>query len=231
MPSGQPAIRQPNLVRPAARRPPSWLATFATAFLLASMLTGCGNDAAVRPGDIRTYTIPKNAEPTPLASAEAEARPASSPRVRYEVPEGWADAGTGAGGMRLATLLIGDPADKREVTIIPASGTLQSNVERWHGQLDAAADEAARRQAAAAAIEAAETVDAGGRDATIVLLRDRVDGAGSDEAAKGGDAILGAMIPVDGSSALFVKFKGDAEVAVRERTNFIRFVSSIRLER
>jgi hypothetical protein len=39
------------------------------------------------------------------------------------------------------------------------------------------------------------------------------------------------MIPVDESSALFVKFKGDAAVAIRERERFIRFVSSIRLDR
>jgi hypothetical protein len=232
VPSGQPAIRKPNLVTSAAALSAlPWPVISAAACLLAMMLTGCSDKAAVRPGDIRTYTIPKNAEPTPLASAEAEAPPKSGPRVRYEVPEGWADAGAGAGGIRLATLLIGNPADKREVTIIPASGTLQSNIERWHGQLVAEADEAARRQAAAAAIEAAETVDVEGREATIVLLHDQTDGVGSDEASKGGAAILGAMIPVDESSALFVKFKGDAHVAVRERANFIRFVSSIRLER
>jgi hypothetical protein len=41
-------------------------------------------------------------------------------------------------------------------------------------------------------------------------------------------AILGAMIPLADSGALFVKFKGDADVASRERKNFIRFVSSLR---
>ena len=49
--------------------------------------------------------------------------------------------------------------------------------------------------------------------------------AGPDAA---GQAILGAMIPVDGASALFVKFKGDAAVARREREAFARFVSSLR---
>ena len=41
-------------------------------------------------------------------------------------------------------------------------------------------------------------------------------------------AILGAMIPGGGGASLFVKFKGDADVAARERERFIRFVSSIR---
>ena len=38
------------------------------------------------------------------------------------------------------------------------------------------------------------------------------------------------MLPRGDSGALFVKFKGDAEVARRERDNFIRFVSSIRMD-
>jgi hypothetical protein len=228
VPPGIPAIRNPNDPKPeAARRAPHRLAALASALTL--MLTGCGNEADVRPGDVRISTIPKDAEPPPSASAAAETRPTSGPRVRYEVPAGWTDGG--GSGMRLATLLIGDPADKREVTIIPASGTLESNVERWHGQLVAEADEPARRKAAAAAIESAETVDVDGREATIVILRGRADDTGSDDTPQGGEAILGAMIPVDGSSALFVKFKGDAAVAIRERANFIRFVSSIRLER
>jgi hypothetical protein len=43
-----------------------------------------------------------------------------------------------------------------------------------------------------------------------------------------GEAILGAAIPLDGNRSLFVKFKGPAAVARRERDNFIRFVSSLR---
>ena len=36
------------------------------------------------------------------------------------------------------------------------------------------------------------------------------------------------MIPRGDAPALFVKFKGDAAVASRERDNFIRFVASLR---
>jgi hypothetical protein len=199
---------------------------------------GCEPATAIRPGDIRSYTIPKDAEPVAVAVAP---EPAMSPKatspdatsgqgapgdrasaIRYEVPEGWSDGG--ASGMRLATLFIGAPADKREVTIIPASGTLAGNVERWQGQLEAAAAPAALAEKAAAAIAAAETVDVDGTTATVVLLRD----AEAEADAEAGQAILGAMIPVDESRALFVKFKGDAAVAARERERFARFVSSIR---
>jgi len=206
-----------------------------------AVICGCEPATAIRPGDIRTYTIPRDAEPVAIAAAPSPANSAPpggpgrtgsppgptasgdrSSAIGYEVPEGWNDGG--ASGMRLATLFIGAPADKREVTIIPASGTLAGNVERWQGQLDAAATPESLNEKALAAIAAAETVDVAGTTATVVLLRD----AEAEADAEAGQAILGAMIPVDESRALFVKFKGDAAVAARERERFSRFVSSIR---
>ena len=210
-----------------------------------AVICGCEPATAIRPGDIRTYTIPRDAEPAAIAAASSPATtapPAAPPGgpdrtgsppgpttsgdraspIRYEVPEGWNDGG--ASGMRLATLFIGAPADKREVTIIPASGTLAGNVERWQGQLEAAATPESLNEKALAAIAAAETLDVAGTTATVVLLRD----VEAEADAETGQAILGAMIPVDESRALFVKFKGDAAVAARERERFTRFVSSIR---
>lgn len=108
--------------------------------------------------------------------------------------------------------------------MIPASGTLESNVARWIGQLDTSADEARQRELAAAAIAEATTVDVNGSRATVVLLLTRDADADNDAA----EAILGAMVPIDDSSALFVKFKGRADVARREQENFRRFVSSLR---
>lgn len=190
-------------------------------------VAGCRPEADIRPGDIRSYLVPRNAEPTLVAVSPAAgpaAAPSGRPRpggaIRYEVPEGWTDGG--ADGMRLATLLIGDPAEKREVTVIPASGTLESNVVRWQKQLDPDADAAAVEAGAEAAIAAAETIDVDGTPATVVLLR---------SASDGGQAILGAMLPVDEAASLFVKFRGDAEVALRERERFARFVSSLRLKK
>lgn len=185
---------------------------------------GCRPEAEIRPDDIRVVIVPKGAEPTLAASTPAAGAAAASPgrsspaqTIRYEIPEGWADAG--ASGMRLATLLIGDAAEKREVTVIPASGTLESNVARWQKQLDPDADAAAIDAKAAAAIAAAESIDVNGTTATVVLLR-----GGNDD----GEAILGAMLPVEDAASLFVKFRGDAEIALGERERFARFVSSIR---
>ena len=193
---------------------------------LAAAASGCGDAADVRPGDVRTYSVPRA-----LAPAAVAARPPSAPgggaaaaglRLRYEVPEGWSDLG--ADGMRLATLAIGDPAAGRQVTVIPASGTLRGNVERWQGQLEPAADAPARAAAVEAAIEGAETVAVDGRDATVVWLPDAAAAADDDS----GRAILGAVIPLDESRSLFVKYLGDAAVARRERERFVAFVRSLR---
>jgi hypothetical protein len=186
--------------------------------LALALNAGCTAQADIRPGDVRTYRIPR-----PAAAADRP-RPPREPvaaGLRYGVPPGWEDRG--ASGMRLATLAM-PPGGQHEVTVIPASGSLESNVARWVGQLDEAADEDTRQRRAAAAIAAAESLDVDGAKASVVLLLD----AAAESSADAGQAVLAAIIPIDDTSALFVKFKGDAGVARRERENFTRFVSSIR---
>jgi hypothetical protein len=212
---------------PSRRHPQPTLPTFAAAAaILVWLSAGCSPASRIRPDDIRSYTVARNAEPAAIVAAPDSPAPANAPaadrRVRYVVPDGWTEGE--AGGMRLATLFIGDPAERREVTIIPASGTLESNVERWQGQLDTDADAAALKDKAAAAIAAAETVEIDGVAAKVVLLRD----AAATDSADSGQAILAAVIPLDATGALFVKFKGDAAVAARERDRFAEFVASIR---
>lgn len=182
---------------------------------------GCGPDAAVRPGDIRAAVVASGDEP-----ATRPWRPASpaatAPEIRYEIPAGWTDRGRS--GPRLATLAIPDAAGADEVTVVPAAGTLRANVDRWLGQLPGFTDPAAREAALERALAAAEQIEVDGSRAVVVDLRD----GGVTESAAEGEAILGAMIPVDGTLALFVKYKGPAAVARRERPNFLRFVSSLR---
>lgn len=205
---------------PRTTPPPRW------SCLLAVLAAGCGDAAAIRPGDIRSYTIPRPPAAAGVAARPAEAGPQSGGlNLSYDVPEGWTNRG--GSGMRLATLMIGDPAAGLEVTVIPASGTLRSNLERWQGQLGET-DVAARDKAVEAALAAAEKLDVAGRQATVVLLLDEEAAQAAERTTTAGQAILGAMIPLDESAALFVKYKGDAAVARRERDNFNRFVSSIR---
>ena len=189
------------------------------------VLAGCDDPTTLRPGDVRSYEVAQESAGKKPAAEVAAAPPPSAPTgrlpLRYEPPPSWTDRGPS--GMRLATLVIGEPSDGHEVTVIPASGTLEANVSRWVGQLDPAAAAATLAERTTAALTAAETVEVDGATATIVFLS-----SGADTDAPGAEAILGAAIPLDDTAALFVKFKGPADVARRERDNFARFVSSIR---
>jgi len=149
---------------------------------------------------------------TPASSAQAEGKP--SP-LKYKVPEGWKDRG--ASGMRLLTLWVGDATDPpNEVTIIPASGDLESNVRRWQEQLSPNVDDSTVKSA----IEKATKVQVEGIDASVVQLVDSPD--------QPKQSILAAVIPMDAQSSLFIKYKGDAKTADAERQRFIEFVESVR---
>jgi len=197
-------------------------ATWVAAAILTLAALGCVEPATIRSGDIRSYDLPRSRE-------AVAARPSLPARggleLAYETPVGWQDRGRS--GMRLATLVIEDGEQGHEVTVIPASGTLRANVDRWLGQLAPALAEDDRGRLADEAVGSAETVPVGDREATVVLLADAAAAAPQDEDAAG-EAILAAMIPLDGSAALFVKFKGPIDVARREREAFNRFVASIR---
>lgn len=175
------------------------------------MLGGCRPPAAdIRPLDIRSYTAPRTATRATQPKGR-DAQPPAGPALAYDLPEGWVDAG--GGGLRLATLRAGDDA---EITVIQASGTLEGNVARWQGQLTPNADPARISRA----IAAAEKVTANGVEATIVELDD-----GAEPPA---EAILAAIVPLDGERSLFVKFKGPAETSRRLREPFGAFVKSLR---
>lgn len=183
----------------------------------AACVQGCDDPTAIRPTDVRRYLAPVA---RPLLEPNSAAGSGSEPALRYEVPDGWSE-GAAAGGIRLATLLIGEPGSGREVTVIPASGTLRDNLERWQRQLDAQGDPAAVAKAVDRAIEEAETVAVDGVPATVVLL----EGPAGDREP---EAILGGVVPLDEGRSLFVKFRGSLETAREQRESFRRFVQSLR---
>jgi hypothetical protein len=190
----------------------------------AGLCVSCRPAAEIQPTDIRTYTVPRPAGGAARAagstarpsSGPSTSAPAGGPTVAYDLPEGWQDKG--ASGMRLATLRTGPDtaADAAEITIIPASGSLEGNAARWQEQLTPGASS----DRVAQAIEQAEKVSVNGTEATILLL--------TDDAAENRQAILAAMIPLDASTSLFVKFKGPAALAGTLREPFTGFVRSIR---
>lgn len=188
------------------------------------LVVGCGSDATVRHGDIRNYTAPREVTLSAESFTKQKTAPTTArrPRVVYTLPDGWNEK-AGASGMRLATLLIGDPADENEVTIIPAAGSLRSNLERWQNQLDEDSSIEAQSKAVDKALAEAGTVMVQGRQAKIVLLV----AEGDNDADGTPQAILGGIIPQEDNKAIFIKFRGNVTVARRERANFMKFVASL----
>ena len=199
---------------------------------LASCVSGCGPDTAVRSTDIRRYVAPKEktlsaekitqAEKLAPASRQTTAR-GRSKQIDYTLPKNWTEV-SGPSGMRLATLAIGDGENGQEISIIPAAGTIRSNVERWQKQLDEEASDEEIAELVDTAMAKAGSVDVQGQKATVVLLTQSVD---DDE--KDAESILGGMLPMDESNTLFVKFRGPAEIARKEQKKFIAFMASLRL--
>lgn len=186
---------------------------------------GCGSDTAIRSTDVRRYIAPK--EKTLSADDIAQAgrqtsRPQQSRQIDYSLPEGWTEV-SGPSGMRLATLAIGGE-EGQEISIIPASGTNRSNVERWQKQLDEEASGEEIADLVDKALATAGSVDVQGKKATVVLL---TEATSNDE--KDTESILGGMLPMDDSNTLFVKFRGPTEIARKEQKKFIAFMASLRM--
>ena len=186
---------------------------------------GCGSDTAIRSTDVRRYSAPK--EKTLSADDIAQAgrqtsRPQQSRQIDYTLPEGWTEV-SGPSGMRLATLSIGGE-EGHEISIIPASGTTRSNVERWQKQLDEEASSEEIADLVDKAMAKAGSVDVQGKKATVVLL---TEATSNDE--KDTESILGGMLPMDDSNTLFVKFRGPTEIARKEQKKFIAFMASLRM--
>jgi hypothetical protein len=178
---------------------------------------GCSDPTAIKPGDIRTYIAP--AAPTSATKPQPQPRADGALAISYEVPDGWTDRGSS--GMRLATLIIDEQQGSHEVTVIPAAGTLEANVSRWLGQLDPSASPEALLEKTTRVVADSKKQPVGDTEATLLTLMD-------DDARDADEVILGAMIPLDASVSLFVKFKGPANVARREQESFSKFVSSLR---
>ena len=193
--------------------------------VVAICVSGCGADTAVRSPDVRRYSAPTEKTLTARDIAQANRQPSKrevSKQIDYKLPEGWTEV-SGPSGMRLATLAIGDSEEGQEISIIPASGTIRSNVERWQKQLDQEAPSEEIADLVDQAMAKAGSVDVEGQKATVVLLTQITDGVKSSE------SILGGMLPMDKSTTLFVKFRGPTEIAKKEQKKFIAFMASLRM--
>ena len=180
----------------------------------------------MRSTDIRRYVAPKEKTLSAEKIAQANSQPTARDRsksIDYTLPKNWTEV-SGPSGMRLATLAIGDGEDGHEISIIPASGTIRSNVERWQKQLDKEAPSEEITDLVDKAMANAGSVDVLGQKATVVLLTQASADNGKDT-----ESILGGMLPMDESTTLFVKFRGPSDIARKEQKKFIAFMASLRM--
>ena len=173
-----------------------------------------------------------NPPPTGMASGtmtppggSASAKPAqegnqvaSASKLRFEVPAGWVagEKVVSRGGITLrheAAFNVVDGERRAEITVdrLPSGGGLLGNVNRWRQQIGLGPVNDAELQAGV------KQLSVGGQPAPYVEL------VGEKE------TILG-LVADRSSEAWYIKFKGDKELAERQKPSFQAFIASIRLD-
>jgi hypothetical protein len=100
------------------------------------------------------------------------------------------------------------------ISVSIAGGDMTANVNRWRQQVQLGALNAADLE------KEMRKLKVDGQDATYVE-------AIGPETAKSRETILGVIVEAEGKQ-WFLKLKGDAELAAREKPHFEKFVQSIR---
>lgn len=162
--------------------------------------------------------------PFQRAQAQANAAPSETtaappaapekPKLDYQVPETWRSQDVSQNPMRLAAFEVVAGDEQAELTIIPASGAIESNLGIWFNQVGLEPSETAVQEV----MDQATQVQVNDLSAKIYEL----DG-GADQ-----ESILVADIPWRDEESLFVKLKGKSQVVATERDRFEEFVESIR---
>lgn len=134
----------------------------------------------------------------------------------YELPEGWS-AGQPSQFV-MAAFTVSDGTSSARITVSQAGGDMLSNINRWRGELRLPPIEENQLLAAMTKVKLS------GLDANYVELIGTANG-GMQEAT------LGIAAPNGSGQNYFVKLKGSAPLAQREKERFMKFVSSIRFDR
>jgi hypothetical protein len=149
---------------------------------------------------------------TPRRKAAPDSPGRDSLPFTCEVPEGWKTAK--AGTMQLAAFEVRDGNRKATITVSTAGGDLAANINRWRGQIQLDPLPEPELEKTTRKIE----VD-GNEALTVDLI--------GPEKAEPREAILGVIVEARGRQ-WFIKLKGDADLAAREKEHFNEFVQSIR---
>jgi len=149
------------------------------------------------------------ADHPPLSSAKES----TNAEILYNVPPEWTAAARNA--FSLAAFRAADGDQQVEITVSSAGGDLLSNVNRWRGQIGVSP------------IDAAELASVVKRIDTLGVAGDYVELVSSESSAKR-ETILGVRADAGGRT-WFIKLKGNAELAAREKPRFEAFVKSLKL--
>ena len=151
---------------------------------------------------------------SPAATGDDMPAPAAvDSGLRYDVPEGWKEGRSG--GMRLATLDIGEGDAAVEVTFIRAGGDLRSNVGMWVGLV---AGDAAMVDKV---MESGEEITVDGQPAKRLFM------AGEGDDAKAIDIVV---VESEAGLPLFIKMKGPEAEVRKQHDAMTQLIESLKLK-
>jgi hypothetical protein len=179
------------------------------ALLAALLFSGCNQ------AKIAVYRIPK--ETVALESSNRSLAPAPPTTLpKWTVPADWKEQPLSE--MRLASFKVdgtnGDSADISVSSFPGDAGGLESNINRWRGQV---------HQNALDSDSLAQTLERTTVDGVPTVLVD----LGTPEGTEKSDRIFGAVLRTP-DRTWFIKMSGPPKIVEAQTTNFRQFVSSFR---
>ncbi len=181
------------------------------AAVIALLASGCQRE------EVRVYRVPKEqiaaAPPANAPSAEAP------PKIGWQVPDGWQVKP--ADGMRLGSFGVkGSDGTSADVSVIPLPGevgSVDSNINRWRGQVglaEVSAEEAAKL---------GEPVSIAGADSRLL------DFSGTPPGKSKAERMLVATLDRAGTKWFF-KMQGDDALVASRRNEFVVFLKFVRFQ-
>ncbi|MDH3582968.1 MAG: hypothetical protein OER86_01995 [Phycisphaerae bacterium] len=179
-----------------------------------------------QPGSAPTVAVATQTEPAPAPQTPASGndKPRFTERQRsgpisYQVSTSWKQAPSG--GMRVAAFSVVGGGEPAVVTVIPlggGAGGALSNYNRW------------RRQVGLGPATQAEYEKAAKAMAVDSIRSSYVDVVGPEAGGDQRPRILAVSVPRE-SRMWFFKMTGPAKLLEKEKSNFERFVQSVRFEK
>ena len=155
----------------------------------------------------------KSPPKTKPAEQSRNDQPRSAGLPKWTVPEGWKEAE--GNQFSLAAFVVQDGDKSVKTTVSSAGGDLLQNVNRWRGQLQL--PEWSQEEMD----KAVKTLTVDGVESPLIEL------VGTDARTSQPSSTMGVIVPRGGQSWFF-KLTGDVSLARREKTNFEKFVQSVK---